>query len=162
MLSKKIPWEEFVSQYIEGGWFDFEDRTKTTKAMQLFWERVPVRWLNRLPQAIVFAPSPHKWGESFPWFSPVSTKESLGAFIYLSPELESLSQQKVNSTVAHEFAHIMLGHHDSSATDGDESKESEADLLISKWGYRPTNSCGWMQRGKKRRPTKCSRPTAGI
>ncbi len=70
--------------------------------------------------------------------------------LYLSPELERRPQAYVNSSVAHEFAHAVLRHDATISKDDPLQHEREADTLIAKWGYRPTNSCGWMQKGKKK------------
>ena len=61
--------------------------------------------------------------------------------IYFSPSLEDEPQEKVDFTVAHEFAHVYLRHHEE-----DESMitwipyleqptEVEADDLVKQWGY---------------------------
>ena len=66
---------------------------------------------------------------------------------FLSPRLERKSQARVNSVVAHEFAHVILGHDgDSFPVDKVPKKykdlpaEKAADALIESWGYRAANS----------------------
>lgn len=72
-------------------------------------------------------------------------------FIYLAPSLERRPQKSVDATVAHEFAHVLLGHGEAVDLDDSLKQERDADLLIQKWGYAPTNSCDWMKKGKKAR-----------
>jgi predicted metal-dependent peptidase len=126
-------WARFSSEYAVEGWFDY-GRKKTLSAMRTLCERMPQQAKNNLPQGpflIVFAPDPRLLG-----------KEIDGHFIYLSPILECCSQECVDATVAHEFAHMLVGHES-----GDQlSRERETDLLIQKWGYHLTNSCGWQRR----------------
>jgi len=139
-------WEEFLYQYIETGWFDFEDRPKTMKAMRRVWESVPAEVWDEMPSLIVFAPCPWKFGEVLP-FGGHPAEEA--AFIYLSPALESQRQARVDFTVAHEFAHVVLGHHrpdskDVLLTTAQSAKitehheapaEIKADALTESWGF---------------------------
>jgi IrrE N-terminal-like domain len=55
--------------------------------------------------------------------------------VYLSPELEIESQEQVNFTVAHEFAHVVLRH--SPLCDSERGKKNEqmADDLAKEWGF---------------------------
>lgn len=142
----------FLEGYAQWPWFAPEARPKTFKAMKVLFDRMPKRWQEEIPfGTIVFAPNPDVWDEAIPWFQPAEMpREIRGAFIYLSPELEKRSQASVNRTVAHEFAHAVLGHggingnYDMKDTGLD--AEKEADLLIIKWGYKGTNSCNWRRR----------------
>jgi hypothetical protein len=64
--------------------------------------------------------------------------------MYLSPMLELESQAKVNFTVAHEFAHIALGHHlpdnqqmtEQAESHEDRPAERAADALAMSWGFK--------------------------
>jgi len=104
----ELTWEEFLYTYVETGWFDFEDRPKSMKAMRRVWERLPADVLRDLPSTTIFAPSPWKFGEALPSFGSSPNDDS--AFIYLSPALEAQRQAQVDFTVAHELAHVVLGH----------------------------------------------------
>lgn len=147
-------WQAFAYDYIDSGWFD-DDRLKTLRAMKTLCERMPQEARNDIPpDIIVFAPSPDEWGAAIPWYTPGGGPERHSQLIYLSPNLEMRPQRHVNATVAHEFAHTILGH-DGTVQCGDEYRhEREADMLIQEWGYRPTNSCGWMQKEKHRIPAQ--------
>jgi len=56
--------------------------------------------------------------------------------VYLSPELELESQEQVNFTVAHEFAHVVLKH-SSLCWNPEQGKRDEqtADDLAKEWGF---------------------------
>jgi len=84
----------------------------------------------------IAAPAMH--GEVLP-FSPAQGPLSIRArvMVYLSPEVEGFEQERVNSSVAHEFAHVLLHPPTSSA---DPSIEREADAKITEWGFAP--ACG--------------------
>lgn len=141
---EKKSWEIFRYMFIETGWFDF-DRTKTLKAMKRLWERVPQEDLDRLSPVTVFAPSADILGELYPFSTPEGPERE-GQFIYLSPLLEKKSQSEVDSTVAHEFAHAILGPQlpatasvkpsESPRRHADLPKEIAADKLVAKWGFK--------------------------
>jgi hypothetical protein len=69
-----------------------------------------------------------------------------GVFMYLSPVLELESQAVVNFAVAHEFAHIALGHYlpgnpqmaERADKYEDRPAELAADALAASWGFRRT------------------------
>lgn len=137
-MSSDARWLDFRYQYIETGWFDY-DRRKTIAAMRKISERVPDDVLDNLPPLTVFAPSAAPLGRVL----PCGPGDSI--FVYLSPRLESKSQTEVDFTVAHEFAHIILGHNKPGATtlpsdavaQSHEStpSEQEADRLAESWGF---------------------------
>lgn len=148
MHCAKDSWEDFCYRYIDLSWFD-GDRCKTLAAMKKLWERVPQDDLDKLPGfLIVFAPAISNLGEAFPLslFGPEEAPR--GALIYLSPLLEEMSQEEVDSTVAHEFAHLVLGCYRPDytrnirpvgaelKTPGDLPSERDADALISSWGFK--------------------------
>jgi hypothetical protein len=142
--------QEFACAYIDSGWFD-DDRTRTLHAMRTLCERMPQEAKGELPPGIiVFAPSAKLNGEAKPWYTPEGP-ERHAHFIYLAPCLERRRQESVDATAAHEFAHALLGHGEAVDPDDPLRQEREADLLIQKWGYAPTNSCGWMKSGKEAR-----------
>jgi hypothetical protein len=143
-------WQEFAYAHIDSGWFDC-DRTRTLHAMRTLCERMPKEAKDELPSGIiVFAPSGNVCGEARPLYTPEGP-ERHDHFIYLAPCLERRPQDSVDATVAHEFAHVLLGHGEVVDPDDPLRQEREADLLIQKWGYPPTNSCDWMKSGKKPR-----------
>jgi hypothetical protein len=106
---------------------------------------------------MLFAPG-SKHGEVYAFVSPPVVRrrgfsEKLfyeshkwDAFVYLAPGIERLSQARVDSVVAHEFAHVILGHgspdgraiHDAVPTkQADVPAEGEADRLVRLWGFDP-------------------------
>lgn len=145
-----MDWEEFEYEYVGYPWFEPEGRERTYKAMKVLCERMPEEDKVRIPSLIVFAPPPTSWGEEHTLFHPACSEDQTTHMLYLSPELESRPQAYVNSTVAHEFAHAILGHNGIISAEDPYQHEREADTLIATWGYRPTNSLGWMQKGKKK------------
>lgn len=78
-----------------------------------------------------------------------------GTVMYLSPTLEFESQRRVDFVVAHEFAHIALGHH---KPDNDQvalqsadkseiaSAELQADSLAASWGFKRVKRYGNFER----------------
>jgi hypothetical protein len=82
---------------------------------------------------------------------PQEAKDELPPSIMIfapSDNLENRPQWQVNATVIHEIAHAILDH-DGGVPRGDEYRHKrEADMLIQEWGYRATNSCGWMRKEK--------------
>ena len=125
-----MTWEEFSYQFIETGWFDYDDRVKTLAAIRRVCERVPAETLEDLNVA-VFAPSQHIFGQAYPAMGPVMSSKTL---IYLSPDLEKQTQDDADFTVAHEFAHAVLGH-GADWTKNGPGIEDEADELTVKWGF---------------------------
>jgi hypothetical protein len=142
-------WREFKDKHVSYPWFD-DDRVKTIKAMRTLWDRMPEKDKERIPDVIVFAPTPDVWGRAYTWYQPANCPiERRVRFIYLSPAMESRPRRYVNATVAHEFAHAIFGHEDAQPSDDLVKQDREADNLIQEWGYRPTNSGGWMRKGRK-------------
>src|SRR6266566_9083152 len=118
--------DEMAYQFFDTGWFDPNDRPKTALAMQHLIERVPDDVFNTL-DVLVFAPSPNIYGQVYP--GTLSSK----TFIYLAPSLEEQSQQEVDFTVAHEFAHAYLNHEQ--AARNPSAIEDDADALVETWGF---------------------------
>jgi predicted metal-dependent peptidase len=103
--------------------------------------------LENLPPMTLFAPSTIKFGE----VKPFGLGGGNGLFLYLSPQLEKKSQKEVDFTVAHEFAHIALGHYKPEHRQSgkwhsheDAPDEHDADRLVESWGFRLPKS----ERGK--------------
>jgi hypothetical protein len=164
-MEEKDTLQDFLYAYVETGWFDHE-RQKTLKAMKRLWKAMPQTDIDRLPgKLIVFAPAAVKLGDVLPLFNSGMREE--GAFIYLAPHLECKSQTEVDKTVAHEFAHVVLGHgrSDSAVTETKETlirqadvpHEREADELIKQWGYEPA----YNRRPESKRKLNSSRRITG-
>ncbi|SRR6266566_1749881 len=123
--------DEMAYQFFDTGWFDPNDRPKTALAMQHLIERVPDDVFDTL-DVLVFAPGPHLYGQVYPGILP-SKSEQPKTFIYLAPSLEEQSQQDVDFTVAHEFAHVYLNHEQ--AARNPSAIEDDADALVETWGF---------------------------
>jgi hypothetical protein len=130
-------WSFFAYEYIQTGWFDY-DREKTITAMRKLAEQIPQEVLDDLPPFVVFAPSASKLGE----LKPFSLAGRM--FLYLAPSLEKKPQRDVDFTVAHEFAHIVLGHYKPGASavipgearkHEDVPSEKDADQMVESWGF---------------------------
>jgi hypothetical protein len=125
-------WDSFMDEHTNTMWFD-STRTKTLTAMRVLHQRMPAADRARLPASmIVFAPPETNFGEVFPWYVAADAPEERGVFVYLSPHLEGMAQDRVNYVVAHEFAHAIL--HQFHETP-DKNLESEADELALTWGF---------------------------
>jgi Zn-dependent protease with chaperone function len=122
---KNERWDDFHYQFLQSGWFD-DDRAKTVEAMRRLSERMPEEIFDELPIVIVLAPAQWKYGQVYPSILN-------GVVVYLSPTLEKLEQEEVDFTVAHEFAHVHLGHQVWS--NNPPSLEDEADKLVESWGF---------------------------
>jgi hypothetical protein len=137
--------EAFLDSFTDSSIYcDLDVRPKTAKALIKFSERIPDKIVNDLPRIVVFAPNPDAYGSCLPLMPSDSTGG--GAFIYLAPSLERQSQTEVDFTVAHEFSHAALRHHEPKnlmSLSMEEAKkaylnwnsEVAADQLVAEWGY---------------------------
>jgi hypothetical protein len=151
MKTAEENWEDFEDSYVCFPWFEPEERERTYEAMKVLCQRMPEEDKDRIPvMIIVFAPPPYQMGAEHILYWPACPEDRHHTMLYLSPELESRPQEEVNATVAHEFAHAILGHDGKVSEEDPYRQEREADTLIATWSYRPTNSCRWMQKGKKK------------
>jgi hypothetical protein len=98
-----------------------------------------------LPRVVVFAPDPRHYGLCITLME--GDPKGADAFIYLAPSLERLPQSDVDFTVAHEFAHAELRHHEPESENTFSIEEAEkgylnwdseiaADDLVAAWGYK--------------------------
>jgi len=137
--------DAFLDTFTDSIYCELRVRPKTAKALIKLSERIPDDVLNGLPRIVVFAPNPHDYGLCIPLMA--GDQNGADAFIYLAPSLERQSQSDVDFTVAHEFAHAALRHHepDNLMTFSiDEAKkgylnwdsEVAADQLVAEWGYK--------------------------
>jgi hypothetical protein len=94
--------------------------------------------MEAIPSNIMcFAPSPTCHGAAGYRYSRLNETKEL--FVYLSPLLERMRQSEVDTAVAHEIAHIVLGHPDCGRPFGEyspgEALDVAADKLIKEWGF---------------------------
>lgn len=154
LLVTLCSWEDFYDRFIDPMFFGLSERdNKRFFAMKKLWEKVPQEDLDKLPGfLIVFAPATNNWGEVFGLALSGPEDALRGALIYLSPKLEKMkNQEDVDSTVAHEFAHAVLGcwrfdytrgilsQGAKCRTPGDILSEQDADALIRRWGFKPVH-----------------------
>lgn len=136
--------DAFLDSFTDSIYCDLDVRPKTAKALIKLSERIPGNIVTDLPRIVVFAPNPDDYGSCIPLMPSDSTSDD--AFIYLAPSLEGQSQSEVDFTVAHEFAHAALRHHEPEnlmSFSIDEAKkgylnwdsEVAADQLVAEWGY---------------------------
>jgi hypothetical protein len=130
-LTAPMDWDEFWYAFINEMMID-DSRRKTIKGLRHFCKRVPQMYLVEL-NVTVFAPGAWQHGL-------VTTMPPV--VIYLAPALEKESQAEVDFTVAHEFAHAVLGHSNMELPpEGvgkkylDLSPEIAADKLVADWGF---------------------------
>jgi hypothetical protein len=137
--------EAFLDTFTDSIYCDLQARPKTAKALIRLSERLPDEAANGLPRIVVFSPNPHDYGLCIPLMAGVPN--GADAFIYFAPSLEHQSQTDVDFTVAHEFAHASLRHHEPEnlmTFSIDEAKkgylnwnsEVAADQLVAQWGYK--------------------------
>jgi hypothetical protein len=137
--------DAFLDTFTDSIYCDLQTRPKTAKALIRLSERLPDEVANSFPRIVVFAPNPHDYGLCIPLMTGVTNDAD--AFIYLAPSLERQPQTDVDFTVAHEFAHASLRHHEPQnlmSFSIDEAKkgylnwnsEVAADQLVAQWGYK--------------------------
>jgi IrrE N-terminal-like domain len=119
--------EEINYKFFYTDWFDPGDRPKTAIAMLNLIRILDEDEVFDELDVTVFAPSPEIFGQLHP--GRLCSK----FFIYLSPVLEEQTQEQVNFTVAHEFAHACLSHEQYVLNPG--TIEKDADALVAKWGF---------------------------
>ena len=164
MKAERYTWDHIRYELIETGWVDWESRPKTHKAAQRVVERMSEDELDLLTErvSIVFAPHPKTNGSTYPFdpsFQFVRLTQMQEAIlsatelppevddrpseqvsrmmVYLSPKIESYSQKRVDSIVAHEFAHVLLHPWTIGNNPVKEGIEREADAKIQEWGFGP-------------------------
>jgi hypothetical protein len=100
---------------------------KRCRALELLYGTIP-DVLDKTPRTAIFAPDAGGLCTDSP-FAEV--------MVYLSSELELESQEQVNFTVAHEFAHVVLKH-SPLCWNPEQSKRDEqtADDLAKAWGFQ--------------------------
>lgn len=136
--------DAFLDTFTDITYCDLQVRPKTAKALCRLAERIPDSVVNDLPRIVVFAPNPRDYGLCIPLMA--GEPNGADAFVYLAPSLERQSQSDVDFTVAHEFAHAALRHHEPESLmtfSIDEAKkgylnlnsEVAADELVAAWGY---------------------------
>jgi len=125
--------------FVETGFFASAGRPKTLKAIQRVMEKIPADELKSLKDkvSIILAPAPGIVGQVFSCQGSASTSGQAGnqqrVLVYLSPAIERFSQRRIESVVAHEFAHALL--HAPSALEG-WFIEQQADKKVQSWGFK--------------------------
>jgi hypothetical protein len=99
---------------------------KRCRALELLYRTIS-DVLDQTPRTAIFAPEPGGLCTGVPLAD---------VMVYLSPDLEIESQEQVDFTVAHEFAHVVLKH-SPLCWDPEQSKKNEqtADGLARAWGF---------------------------
>ena len=126
---------------VETGFFASAGRPKTLKAIQRVMEKMTADELKSLKDkvSIIFAPAPGIVGQVFlcqrssAATSEQAENQQQRVLVYLSPRIERLSQRRIESIVAHEFAHALL--HAPSALEG-WFIEQQADQKVQSWGFK--------------------------
>jgi hypothetical protein len=140
-MPKQEDWRAICHNLVETGFFDSAGRPKTLKAIRQVMEKMPADELECLKDrvSIIFAPAPGMDGQVFPLKGPLNPTgrqekdRERPVLVYLSPEIERLSQERIESIVAHEFAHALL--HAPAALEG-WFIEQEADRKVKSWGFK--------------------------
>lgn len=140
--SSRPTWEDVRYDLIETGWFALEARPKTERAVENVVSRLSDEELELLLDriSIVFAPEPDLYGVIMPLSKLVIGDSDTGLrsiMVYLPGRLERQSQRCLDSTVAHEFAHVLL-HPSNFGPHTTLTQEREADDRIRQWGFAPS------------------------
>ena len=125
--------------FVETGFFASAGRPKTLKAIQRVMEKMTADEVKSLKDkvSIVFAPAPGIVGQVLLCQRSSATsgqaENQQRVLVYLSPAIERLSQRRIESIVAHEFAHALL--HAPSGLEG-WFIEQQADQKVQSWGFK--------------------------
>jgi Zn-dependent peptidase ImmA (M78 family) len=119
--------EDFLESFTDTTWFEVSDRPKTFAALRTASERIPEDVLENL-SLFFFAPGRIN-GQVYPCFR---LNEPM---IFLALHIEELSQEEVDYIVAHEIAHVHLGHDAYESNTLDKNIEDETDALTREWGF---------------------------
>jgi hypothetical protein len=142
-MSNLTDWfQESVQPSMKDGWLTPGKRLEAVMQVWSKMVRSGEEWELSLPTATFFAPDLVTVGWAMHRFPN-------GNVIYLSPTLEMESLPEVMHTVAHELAHVALGHTKHEILAGqcavkweDRKHEKDADALAAKWGF-PRRNKGW-------------------
>src|SRR5579862_9181478 len=97
--------EQGVTDGIELGWIDRQGSKKRLNGLEIIHRVMPKEMQAALPPLIIFSPSLGTGGLVLRRNPPPEF-----AFVYLSPTLEHELHINATWAVAHEFAHLALGH----------------------------------------------------
>lgn len=134
-------WENSVVKSFQSGWLSRDVFNRKSSCRFCALREFHRRWLagkikvDNVPNEIViFAPS-----ESLSGFVRRPPQLSAGTvFLYLAPQVEYDSQKDANYYIAHELAHIELGHPDITPDSAEVLRpacEVAADRLAAEWGF---------------------------
>ena len=71
----------------------------------------------------------------FPWTTKQKRRRSYAAVLFLNPSMESWGFDVIVAAIAHELAHLFLGHKLFTLPEQYEAQEKEAWSLVRKWGF---------------------------
>lgn len=130
-----MSWEAVRYELLETGWFEWEDRPKTVRAIQRVMERMSDDEVDVLCARVQFiiARHPKTLGENMVIFARDETEERV--IVYFPGSVERRSQRVVNYVVAHEFAHALLLHAHRVMELDQETRERQADEKAEAWGF---------------------------
>ena len=114
-------------------WFDLDKGLDTRRgdALHLVLTIMPEEHYQIIKSKIEdfqwYLPHEDMGGEIFPTFSK--------CVLYLSPLLEKKAKDISVAVVAHELAHLTLGHKLLTSYEADKKQEKEADQRVCEWGF---------------------------
>jgi|SRR5271163_1208635 len=122
---------------IKGGYLH---KGKRYDAVFAFWKK-----MGEFEEELAALPAVTIWAPPLGTLGFTSSHQIQGTVIYLSPLLEMEKMPFVVHTVAHEFAHVALGHHVEGALTNEDfalnhaqrPHEIAANALALKWGFPP-------------------------
>jgi hypothetical protein len=99
-------------------------------------ERLPIDVLRQLGEKEFRFLAPERvYGRVCRWNRPLQTGEIV---VFLSPELLGRPLEEIQADIAHELAHLLLGHEEAPVPDAAQEArngENEADALVRSWGF---------------------------
>jgi hypothetical protein len=139
---------EWVDDWFEEGWpgansFAEGEEVRLHQALRAVITAMPEEDFDRFNAANpTIVCKPHVNGAVFSYavFAPAGMPHGRVNVLYLSGSLFRMGDRQLTDVVAHECAHIVLGHHAIILTDNPRACEVEADGLSASWGFRRTYS----------------------
>jgi hypothetical protein len=129
-------YEQAITDGVKQGWIDRPGSRNRLNGLEEVHKRMPKEMQAALPPLVIFSPRLDAGGLTLRREMPLNS-----AFVYLSPTLEKEHCVDATWAVAHEFAHVALGHgqyrlRTQEQVDADERAASD---LALKWGVPKRN-----------------------
>lgn len=129
-IDRGTSYEQFIDDALGGM------SPRLVEHVEAVFQKIPKRDIRSLirQQILIFAPPKPFYGRCIDL--PGNDEDRI--LIYLSPNLLDYPEDQVRNTIAHELAHVVLGHSEEPCPDAPmigENQERQADELAAQWGF---------------------------